>query len=136
MNCFYFMPLTPVVQLWLNQHKSIRKARELRARQTKAERLLWNVLRNRRLCGLRFRRQHPIGPFIVDFACIEKRIVIELDGGYHDDVYDSDLRRQKKIERMGWLVLRFRNEDVLRDAEAVAIAIARVSGRNPYWESQ
>ncbi|GIW93849.1 MAG: hypothetical protein KatS3mg110_1890 [Pirellulaceae bacterium] len=118
------------------RRESIRKARELRARQTKAERLLWNVLRNRRLCGLRFRRQHPIGPFIVDFACIEKRIVVELDGGYHDDVYDSDLRRQKKIERMGWLVLRFRNEDVLRDAEAVAIAIARVSGRNPYWESQ
>ncbi|GIW93850.1 MAG: hypothetical protein KatS3mg110_1896 [Pirellulaceae bacterium] len=118
------------------RRESIRKARELRARQTKAERLLWNVLRNRRLCGLRFRRQHPIGPFIVDFACIEKRIVVELDGGYHDDVYDSDLRRQKKIERMGWLVLRFRNEDVLRDAEAVAIAIARVSGRNPNWESQ
>ncbi|GIW93854.1 MAG: hypothetical protein KatS3mg110_1895 [Pirellulaceae bacterium] len=118
------------------RRESIRKARELRARQTKAERLLWNVLRNRRLCGLRFRRQHPIGPFIVDFACIEKRIVIELDGGYHDDVYDSDLRRQKKIERMGWLMLRFRNEDVLRDAEAVAIAIARVSGRNPNWESQ
>ncbi|GIW93024.1 MAG: hypothetical protein KatS3mg110_1065 [Pirellulaceae bacterium] len=78
--------------------KSIRNARELRGRQTKAERLLWNVLCNRRLCGLRFRRQRPIGPFIVDFTCIEKRIVVELDGGYHHDVYDSDLTRQKKAD--------------------------------------
>lgn len=100
-------------------------ARELRARQTKAESLLWYVLRNRRLVGLKFRRQYPIEPFIADFACIEHRLVVEIDGGYHDYIYQKDLSRQKHIEDTGWQVLRFSNEEVLQDVEAVAIAIRR-----------
>jgi very-short-patch-repair endonuclease len=108
------------------QHPELtEKARDLRARQTKAESLLWNVLRGRRLCRLKFRRQYPIPPFIVDFACIEKKLVIEIDGGYHDYVYANDLSRQARIEAEGWTVIRFSNEDVLEDVEAVAIAIAR-----------
>lgn len=63
------------------------RARELRARQTKAESLLWQVLRGRRLCGLKFRRQFPIEPWIVDFACVEHKLVVELDGGYRDYTY-------------------------------------------------
>ena len=59
-------------------------ARELRVRQTKAESLLWCVLRGRRLLGLKFRRQYPIEPYIADFACIQKFQIIEIDGGYHD----------------------------------------------------
>lgn len=101
------------------------KARDLRVRQTEAESLLWYVLRGRRLCGLKFRRQYPIRPFIADFACIEKKLVIEIDGGYHDCVAAEDASRQRKIEADGWTVIRFSNEDVLENVEAVAIAIAR-----------
>ena len=98
--------------------------RELRQRQTKAESLIWTVLRAKRLAGLKFRRQHPLGPYIVDFACIEKDIVIELDGGYHEHQYDKDRVRQAFLESQGWQVLRFSNEDVLLDVEALAISIA------------
>ena len=103
-------------------------ARALRARQTKAESLLWCVLRGRRLCGLKFRRQYPIDPFIADFACIDRRVIIEIDGGYHDYLYEADVTRQQELEEQGWSVLRYSNEDVLSDVEAVAISIARQLG--------
>ena len=105
--------------------ESTARARDLRARQTLAESLLWYVLRGRRLCGLKFRRQYPIEPFIVDFACVERRLVVEIDGGYHDYVYQQDKSRERRIEAAGWQVVRFSNEDVLGNVEAVAIAIAR-----------
>lgn len=101
------------------------RSRELRARITKAESLIWTVLRARRMAGLKFRRQHPIGPYFADFACIEKKFAVELDGGYHDRQYDQDRQRQTFLESEGWQVLRFSNEDVLADVEAVAISIAR-----------
>lgn len=100
-------------------------ARQLRARQTKPESLLWSVLRSRRLCNLKFRRQHPIPPYIADFVCIAKKLVVEIDGGYHDGLDDVDLERQQRIESHGWHVIRFHNEDVLEDVESAAIAIAR-----------
>jgi very-short-patch-repair endonuclease len=113
-------------------------ARDLRKRQTKAESLLWYTLRGRRLCGLKFRRQYPIKPYIADFACVARNLIVEIDGGYHDDMYQDDVARQHKIESEGWVVIRFSNEDVLDDVEAVAIAIARrlelepeFRGRNP-----
>ena len=105
--------------------KLTEKARDLRARQTEAESLLWGALRARRLCGLKFRRQYPIDPFITDFACIRKKLVVEIDGGYHDFVYENDKSRQGRIEDEGWDVIRFRNEDVLENVEAVAIPIAK-----------
>jgi very-short-patch-repair endonuclease len=77
------------------------------------------------MAGLKFRRQHPIGPYFADFACIEKKFAVELDGGYHDRQYDQDRQRQTFLESEGWQVLRFSNEDVLADVEAVAISIAR-----------
>ena len=104
------------------------RARDLRQRRTKAESLLWQVLRAKRFCGLKFRRQHPIGPFIADFACPELNCVIEDDGGYHECVEASDRSRQAFLENEGWRVLRFTNEDVLDDVEAVAIAIVRQLG--------
>ena len=113
------------------QEELTRRARELRQRQTAAESLLWCVLRGRRLCGLKFRRQHPLPPFVVDFACIEMRFVVEIDGGYHDYLYANDLTRQQKIQAQGWRVIRFSNEEVLADVEAVAIAIARELGLPP-----
>jgi very-short-patch-repair endonuclease len=100
------------------------RARSLRKTQTASEGLLWNVLRARQLCGLKFRRQHPIDSWIVDFACPEEMLVVEIDGGYHDGVVEHDLKRQGHLESMGWEVLRFTDEDVEEDVEAIARAIA------------
>ncbi len=102
------------------------RARKLRATQTSAESLLWQRLRGRKLGGLKFRRQHPLNPFIVDFACIEKRFIVELDGEYHEHIYERDQRRQQQLEADGWQVVRFSNADVLGDVESVAISIARL----------
>ena len=102
------------------------RARQLRATQTSAESLLWQRLRGRKLAGLKFRRQHAIEPFIVDFACIEKRLIIELDGEYHDHIYERDQSRQQQLEAAGWEVVRFSNADVLGDVESVATAIVRI----------
>jgi very-short-patch-repair endonuclease len=101
------------------------RARSLRKTQTDSEGLLWSVLRARQLCGLKFRRQHPIESWIVDFACQDRMLVVEVDGGYHDHVEESDLRRQRHLESLGWKVMRFSDKDVEDDAEAVARAIAR-----------
>ena len=111
-------------------------ARQLRERQTKAESLLWSVLRANRLCGLKFRRQHPIPPFIADFACVAQRLIIELDGGYHDYQYEQDASRQQHLEAQDWRVLRYSNEDVLEDVEAVAISIANQLGRKPEFRNR
>ena len=110
---------------------AVRRARKLRERQTKAESILWDVLRAKRLCGLKFRRQHPVGPFIADFACVSKMQIIEIDGGYHDYQYEDDMGRQEFLENQGWSVIRFSNEEVLDDVEAVAIAIAKQLGLEP-----
>ena len=101
------------------------RARSLRKTQTVSEGLLWSVLRARQLCGLKFRRQHPIEPWIVDFACPEKMLVVEIDGGYHDYMVENDLKRQEHLVSMGWKVIRFTDKDVEEDADAVARAIAR-----------
>jgi len=101
------------------------RARSLRKTETVSEGLLWSVLRARQLCSLKFRRQHPIDPWIVDFACPEQMLVVEIDGGYHDNVVEDDLKRQRHLESMGWKVLRFSDKDVEEEAEAVAHAIAR-----------
>ena len=101
------------------------RARSLRKTQTISEGLLWSVLRGKQLCGLKFRRQHPIEPWIVDFACPQKMLIVEIDGNYHDNVVEDDLKRQKKLEDLGWKVIRFTDKEVEEDSEAVARAIAR-----------
>ena len=101
------------------------RARSLRRTQTVSEGLLWSMLRARQLCGLKFRRQHPIEPWIVDFACPQRMLVVEIDGGYHDNVVDDDLKRQAHLEALGWKVIRFRDKDVEANAEAVGRAIAK-----------
>ncbi len=111
-------------------------ARDLRAAQTKAEGLLWSALRARRLSDLKFRRQHPVPPFIADFACVGKKAIVEIDGGYHDYVYADDKSRQQKLEAAGWTVIRFSNEDVIDDVDAVAIAIARTIGVEPTFRGR
>jgi len=111
-------------------------ARQLRIHQTDAESLLWAVLRGRRLCDLKFRRQYPIEPFVADFACIEMQLVVEIDGGYHDYTYQNDMSRQQKIESQGWQVFRVTTEDVLEDVEAVAIGIARFLSLEPEFTNR
>jgi adenine-specific DNA-methyltransferase len=90
---------------------------------TFAERLLWARLRQRELDGFKFRRQHPIGRFIVDFVCIEARVVVEIDGGQHAERRLRDEARTAWLNGRGYRVLRFWNNEVLQDADAVREAI-------------
>ena len=92
----------------------LRLASDLRRNSTNAENLLWKQLRSKKIKGLRFRRQHPIDDFIVDFFCPEAMLVIELDGGIHDSdaQHERDLERTKILNRHGLKVIRFSNEDV------------------------
>ncbi len=99
-----------------------RQATELRRNTTDAERRLWAALRGRRLEGYKFRRQHPIGRFIVDFACTKHHLVIEADGGQHDES-SSDARRTAWLESRGWRVLRFWDNDVLANTDGVVSTI-------------
>ena len=97
--------------------------RALRKRLTDAERLLWRHLRNRELGGWKFRRQYPVGLFIVDFICVEKNVVIEVDGGRHSENEEQDIQRSAYLNRMGYQVFRFWNNQVLQETEAVLEAI-------------
>jgi len=99
------------------------RAREMRANPTRAERRLWSMLRNRRMPAAKFRRQHAIAPYIVDFACIERWLIIEADGGQHADS-KSDPRRDAYLRRLGFRVLRFWNDDVLGNSSGIFEAIA------------
>jgi very-short-patch-repair endonuclease len=101
------------------------KARQLRQYSTDAERRMWSALRDRRLLKYKFRRQHPIGHYIVDFASTEPRVVIELDGGQHADNI-ADARRAARLESQGWKVIRFWDNDVLGNTNGVVETILRV----------
>ncbi len=90
----------------------------LRQNTTDAERRLWAALWDRRLQGYKFRRQHPIGRFVVDFACIKHRLVIEADGGQHHESV-CDTQRTTWLESQGWRVIRFWNNDILANTEGV-----------------
>ena len=97
-------------------------ARTLRKNLTDAERHLWFHLRGHRLGGFRFRRQHPVGPYIADFACLQPRVVVELDGGQHMDS-SRDARRDAFLRRQGYVVLRFWNNEVLGRTDGVLTVI-------------
>ena len=94
-------------------HAITARARELRRRRTLAEGVLWSRLRRRRCAGFKFRFQHPVPPYIVDFVCLERRLIIEIDGGQHNE--DRDAGRTRYLESMGFQVLRFWNSEVLYD---------------------
>ena len=102
-------------------NKNISKARELRKNSTEQELKIWKLLRNRQLSNYKFRRQYPIGPYIVDFICREKRLIIELDGGQHNEnrniMYDTE--RTKYLELRGYKVIRFWNNDIDNNIEGV-----------------
>jgi len=101
--------------------KKFTLARNLRKNSTDAENLIWNIVRNRRFYGLKFKRQYPIGKYIVDFVCIEKKLIIELDGGQHNiqDNINSDNERTLFLESSGYKVLRFWNNDIFNNLDSV-----------------
>jgi len=94
-------------------------ARHLRKTQTDAERRLWQLLRNRSLEGCKFRQQHPVGSYICDFFCIDRQLVIEVDGGQHAERIESEEERTSYLESRGYTVMRFWNHEVLTETEAV-----------------
>jgi very-short-patch-repair endonuclease len=104
------------------------RAKELRQSQTAAEQILWDRLRNRGLCGMKFRRQHPVGPYIADFFCHEHRLIVELDGGIHAAQGEQDRQRAEQLAAHGYRVLRYSNQAVEHDLEAVLSKIAAACG--------
>jgi len=100
------------------------RARELRKEMTPAEKKLWQVLRGNQLDGLYFRRQHAVGTYILDFVCVQEKLVIEVDGGSHLEQEDYDRERTQWLEKeKGYRVVRFTNDDVLKNVHEVVETI-------------
>jgi very-short-patch-repair endonuclease len=99
--------------------ESIHRARQLRRRMTDAERRLWCKLRGRRFAHFKFRRQVPLGPFIVDFICFARRLIVELDGGQHALRRGYDARRTHYLEAQGFRVVRIWNHELVESADEV-----------------
>jgi very-short-patch-repair endonuclease len=111
----------------------IHRARELRRAVPRPEQIVWSVLRGHRLGGLKFRRQEPIGPYVVDFCCRDQKLVVELDGMSHEDKVEYDRQRQQWLQQQGYRVIRVTNTDV-NDLDAVARLIAREAGLD--WNAE
>jgi urease accessory protein len=105
------------------------QTRQLRREPTEAEKRLWSILRDRQLGGAHFRRQHPIPPYVAEFACVGARLVIEVDGGEHADQVDAYLERQ------GWRVLPLASGEVLDDLDSVARRVAEALGKTSTVDS-
>lgn len=110
-------------------------ARALRTGMTLAEQRLWHAIRGKQLEGHRFRRQHPIGPYIADFACIEKLLSIELDGGQHQGQIEYDLERTKYLQSQGWRVMRFWNNEVFENLDGILSSIVDTLTASPAVQS-
>lgn len=108
-----------------------RTARRLRRDQTDPERTLWFRLRDRRLNGMKFRRQMPLKSYVVDFCCESARLVVELDGGQHAIRIDEDAKRTADLESFGYVVLRFWNNDVLNNIDGVLEIIVATASQEP-----
>ncbi|HEV7252415.1 MAG TPA: DUF559 domain-containing protein [Mesorhizobium sp.] len=109
-------------------------ARAMRRAPTDAEERLWRELRSRRLDGIKFCRQVPLGAYVADFACLEAKLIVELDGSQHAESV-SDARRTAALNARGFRILRFWNDEVLREVEAVCdtiVAYARDTGLQPW----
>lgn len=107
-------------------------ARSLRKNPTDAERALWNCLRFWQVGGHKFRRQQPIGDYIVDFVCLEKKIIIEVDGGQHAEQEEYDSARDVWLRDKGYSVVRFWNNDVLHNLDGVKETISQALGDTPF----
>ena len=112
-------------------------AKGLRKRSTDAEKLLWSDLRAGRCEGMKFRRQHPVGQYIVDFVCLERKLIIELDGGQHalPDEARKDRQRDAWLEKEGYTVVRFWDNEVLMNRNGILDAIRERLNRTPSPQS-
>jgi very-short-patch-repair endonuclease len=106
--------------------KHVTRARSLRRNQTDAEAMLWSMLRRRELNGFKFRRQHPISGFLVDFVCLESRLIVEVDGGQHSIAASRDEKRSEILRAAGFRVIRFWNHEVLCHMDGVLEQILAV----------
>lgn len=115
------------------KRQHVDRARGLRQDMTDAERKLWYRLRNRQLSGWKFRRQHEVDHYIVDFVCTDAMLVVELDGGQHAEQADDDARRTRHLQTLGYRVPRFWNNDVLTDTESVLeVILAALANPAPH----
>ncbi len=105
--------------------KQVNQARRLRVNSTEVEKRLWYYIRDCQVDGYKFRRQHSVQQYILDFACEQAKLAIELDGGQHNapDKLQSDARRTEELEQLGWEVLRFWNNEVIENMEGVVETI-------------
>lgn len=113
---------------------NLKRARELRKNMTDAEQLLWKQLRAHRLAGYKFKRQQPIGLYIVDFVCFAANCIVEADGGQHLERAEYDARRDAWLKSQGFTVLRFWNHDILTNTEGVLetiVAVCRANAPSP-----
>ena len=108
------------------------RARELRRNPTEAERLLWQKLRFWQVDDCKFRRQQPLGCYIIDFVCLQKRLIVEVDGGQHAQQPDYDNDRDGWLRDQGFTILRFWNNDVLKNIDGVMETIAKNLQSTPY----
>ncbi|HSS83724.1 MAG TPA: DUF559 domain-containing protein [Reyranella sp.] len=99
--------------------KRIERARDLRHTSTRPEQIVWELLRAHRMDGVKFRRQHPIGPYFADFACVSRRLVIEIDSDHHAFQAEADARRTSIMERQGWRVVRFAANETVSNPEGL-----------------
>ena len=104
------------------------RARKLRRNTTFPEQRLWRVLRDRRLAGLKFRRQVPVDRFVADFACVESQLIVEVDGESHTGRFSADQQREAELSEAGWRVVRVPNDDVLKNLESVLALIVAAAG--------
>lgn len=111
--------------------QTLANAKSLRTNQTEAEARLWYHLRAHRFMGLKFKRQKPVGRYIADFVCWERRLIIELDGGQHAEQGTYDQQRDAWLRSQGYAVLRFWNSDVMQQLEGVLEQIRCAVGRSP-----
>ncbi|HEY0735688.1 MAG TPA: endonuclease domain-containing protein [Herpetosiphonaceae bacterium] len=117
------MPKDPNVRRWRMFQVKQERASQFRQGQTQAEDVLWGRLRNRQIGNFKFRRQHTIHGFIVDFCCLEKFLVIEIDGPIHQQQIEYDAQRSEILQRLGYQVIRYTNVQVMQNVETVLESI-------------
>ncbi|TAJ41553.1 MAG: endonuclease domain-containing protein [Reyranella sp.] len=114
------------------QDEPTKRARELRRDGSRAERICWELLRDRRMGGVKCRRQHAIGPYFADYASVSRKLVIEIDGDHHAFQVEADARRTAAMEREGWRVLRFWANHVVQNRDGVWAEIEQVISNPPH----
>jgi very-short-patch-repair endonuclease len=111
---------------WVIAEERIDRARDLRRTGSRAEKVVWELLRAHRMDGVKFRRQHPIGLYFADFACVSRKLVVEIDGDHHAFQVEADARRTSIMEKQGWRVVRFAANETVSNPEGVWVEIDRL----------